>query len=84
MLEMIWFLPCDWSVPVFVSVNRFMRGGFFRVLTFSEDDDGRRLAAERHFGEEFLYYWELEGNEVVDCVVSGCGGAGNQTVLFWG
>jgi hypothetical protein len=37
-----------------------MRGGFFRVLTFSEDDDGRRLAAERHFAEEFLGCWVTE------------------------
>ena len=57
MLEMIWFLPCDWSVPVLFSKSIHRRGGFFRVLTFSEDDDGRRLAAERHSGEEFLGCW---------------------------
>jgi hypothetical protein len=61
-----------------------MRGGFFRVLTFSEDDDGRRLAAERHFAEEFLGFGELGRKAVVYCVVSSCGGAGKQTVLFWG
>jgi hypothetical protein len=35
-------------------------------------------------GEEFLGFGELGRKAVVYCVVSSCGGAGKQTVLFWG
>lgn len=50
MLEMICPRPCDWSVPVELSVCGRRRSCLLKCPTLFQDDDGGCLAPEGHDG----------------------------------